>query len=178
MRIFVDKLETLRVKRNMMIVFTAHTHIKNFSNPLGENYDRYELKASKGIGGYVKEWVDAHLFAHFEIFTKNKDGSKAKGIGGDKRVVHTVKSATWDAKNRYSLPNELPFDMPDILEKIKDQKPADPKEIIKEIKDLYKGLTEGEKKKADDYMKVNKKDAIKLSGLLNKVRVKSSDGDN
>lgn len=103
-------------KRGVAILLLAHTHIKAFNNPIGENYDRYEPKVTKQIAGMIKEWADAVLFARFQVFTtKGKGQSKAKGFGGQERVVHTMHSAGWDAKNRYGLPEEMPLDMETIM---------------------------------------------------------------
>ncbi len=130
----LSKLESLN-NAGMGIMFLAHVQIKAFNNPTGDNYDRYEMKVAKQISALVKEWADAVLFARFETYTE-KDGAKAKGKGGDVRVAHTRHCAAWDAKNRFSLPEILPFDMPGILEAIKKGQPDDAKTITAEIEAL------------------------------------------
>jgi hypothetical protein len=67
-RSWLADLERLRHERGMNIVFIAHSYVKPFKNPEGEDYDRYELKLNIKAGGLVKEWVDDVLFAHYETF--------------------------------------------------------------------------------------------------------------
>lgn len=172
-RKFLSKLELLHIKKNMLILINAHCHIKSFSNPIGDNYDRYELKVSKQIAGITKEWVDAVLFANFEILTV-KEGSKgkAKGVGGQKRIVHTTRSAAWDAKNRYGLPDVMPFDMADILGAMDSGSAPDSIEnILSEIEERITKLDEAKRQHAKNYIEANKTNAKNLSLFLNRVRV-------
>ena len=165
------KLEILN-RKGMGIVILAHSQIKAFNNPTGENYDRYELKVAKQIGSLTKEWVDAVLFARFETYTK-KDGLKAKGMGGANRVVHTSHCAGWDAKNRYSLPELLPFDMPLIMEEIKKGQPASADELISEIKSLIPAMTEDQQAKTTAWL-ANPQTIPVLVMFLNKIRTTTS----
>jgi hypothetical protein len=91
----------------MHIVLVAHTHIKTFKNPEGDDFDRYELKLHIKAGGLLKEWCDDVLFAHYETYAVNRqDEKKAKGFSTGARVVETVRTAAWDAKNRHKLPRD------------------------------------------------------------------------
>jgi len=109
--------------RGMLCVILAHCMIKNFKNPLGEDYDRYEMKANKHIAPLCKEWADAVFFARYEIALD--DG---KAYGGKTRVIETEHSSAWDAKNRYSLPEQIPLkkdNWPDILKMMTGDKELD-----------------------------------------------------
>lgn len=100
-------LEQLWLK-DVNIIFLSHCHVKSFENPLGDNFDRYEMKTSKKVGALTREWVDAVLFAKSEVFTEKKtNASKAKAIGSGLRVIHTAPSPAWEAGNRYSLPPQI-----------------------------------------------------------------------
>jgi len=171
-RRFIAGLELIR-KRGILIMINAHCQIKSFNNPIGDNFDRYELKASKQLAGLVKEWADTVLFARYEILTVKDGGkkSKAKGVGGQKRIVHTEHSAGWDAKNRYGLPVTMVFDMPEILEAIKQGMPDKPENIISEINSLLPNVPEAKQAAITAFIEANKTDAIKLSQTLNRVRV-------
>ena len=59
----------------------------------------------------VKEWADMVLFANYKTWSVAVDdkGKKRKAQGG-KRVMYTQHHPCWDAKNRYSLPEETEFD--------------------------------------------------------------------
>lgn len=110
-RCFLADLDELRDQKRMGVILLAHSWIKSFKNPEGDDFDRYEMKLHAKTGALIKEWCDCVLFATYETFTKKGKGdSKAKGIASGARVVHTQRTAAWDAGNRYDLPETLPLD--------------------------------------------------------------------
>lgn len=173
-RRFLAALDALN-KRGMAIMLLAHSQIKAFNNPVGDNYDRFEMKVAKQITGLVKEWADVVLFARFETFTvKDKGALKAKGIGGNKRIVHTTQSAGWDAKNRYGLPDVMEFDMGAILEAIRTGNGAageTVESLLAEINELSASLPDEKKAKAAELTKQAGNDAASLARVLNRIRV-------
>lgn len=100
------------------VVLTAHAQIKKFEQPdeMGA-YDRYELKlgqkTSSKTAPLVKEWADMVLFANYKTLVMTTDDGKKKAQGGE-RVIYTNHRPAWDAKNRHSLPDQLPFDFGSI----------------------------------------------------------------
>lgn len=107
------------VKAGVHVVLTAHAKMRKFEQPneLGA-YDRWEMKLTKQTAPMVKEWADMVLFANYKTFVINVDGQgaqkgKNKAQGGC-RVMYTVHHPCWDAKNRYGLAEELPFDYGEI----------------------------------------------------------------
>lgn len=102
------------------VVLTAHTHIRKFEQPdeMG-SYDRYELKLGKKTQSQtaplVKEWADMLLFCNYKTVSVATDdkGKKHKAQGG-RRVLYTSHHPCWDAKNRYGLPEEVPFEYESI----------------------------------------------------------------
>lgn len=111
---FLNLLEEV-VKAGVHVVLNAHAKMRKFEQPdeLG-SYDRWEMKLSKNVAPMVKEWADMVLFANYKTFVVNVDGQgaqkgKNKAQGG-KRVMYTAHHCCWDAKNRYGLPEELPFE--------------------------------------------------------------------
>lgn len=107
-RRLLSALERLRSVRRMGVVLLAHSQIRTFKNPEGEDFDRYELKLHAKAGGICKEWVDAVLFANFETFAqKNEKTKRVKGISTGARLLYTARTAAYDAKNRYSLPESM-----------------------------------------------------------------------
>jgi hypothetical protein len=108
-RVMLAELERLRRAKQMHVVLLAHSLVKTYKNPEGDDYDRYSLKIHEKAGGLLKEWCDAVLFANYKTHVL-KDGARAKGYDGNTRVVHTERRAAWDAKNRFGLPLELPLD--------------------------------------------------------------------
>ena len=115
---FLNSLEDV-VEKGINVVLLAHAQLRKFEQPdeMGA-YDRWELKLGKKTSSQtsplVKEWSDALLFANYKTFVVNVDGQGAqKGrnkVQGGKRVMYTTHHSCWDAKNRYGLPDEVPFD--------------------------------------------------------------------
>lgn len=112
-RKFLAALERLKREKGMWIVLLAHSLVRNFANPEGDNYDRYQLKLNEKAGGLIKEWCDEVLFLRFETYTyKETEKSKAKGVSSGDRVIHTVRTAAYDAKNRCNLPETIKLPWP------------------------------------------------------------------
>lgn len=99
-------LDDLRAKRGMHIVLIAHSTVRNFSNPVGEDYSRYEVALHKSASALMKQWVDTLMFATYEELTHEQDG-RAKGVATGRRVAHTERRAGWDAKSRWQIPSEI-----------------------------------------------------------------------
>ena len=107
-------------EHGMNVVITAHAAIRKFEQPdeMGA-YDRWELKLVNApkcnVCAMVKEWADMVLFANYKTYavSVDKDGKKFKAQGGE-RVMYTTHSPCWDAKNRFDLAPELPFDYSQI----------------------------------------------------------------
>lgn len=108
------------VDAGINVVITAHSQIRKFEQPdeLGA-YDRYELKLGKKTQSQtsplLKEWADMVLFANYKTLSVSVDdkGKKHKAQGG-RRVMYTSHHPCWDAKNRYGLPEEMPFEYDSI----------------------------------------------------------------
>lgn len=103
--------EVLNAGHNVVVL--AHAAITKFEQPdaVG-NYDRWSMKTSKQVAPLLREWCDMLLFANYKtVVEKVGDGKNAKSkASGSKRVLYTVHHACWDAKNRFGLPEEIPFD--------------------------------------------------------------------
>lgn len=121
------------VDRGVHVVLTAHAQLRKFEQPdeLGA-YDRWELKLGKKTQSQtsplVKEWADMLLFANYKTLVYNVDGQgaqkgKNKAQGG-RRVMYTTHHPCWDAKNRYGLQDELPFEYDSIRHVIEQEAAA------------------------------------------------------
>lgn len=104
----LNLLSELAEKKGIHVVLTAHAKMRKFEQPdeMGA-YDRWEMKLSKNVSPMVKEWADMVLFANYKTHVIKVDG-KNKAQGGQ-RVMYTTHHSCWDAKNRYGLPDEVPF---------------------------------------------------------------------
>ena len=116
---FLNVLEEV-VDAGVNVVLTAHAQMRKFQQPdeLG-SYDRWELKLGKKTSSQTaplaKEWADMVLFANYKTWSVAVDdkGKKRKAQGGA-RVMYTSHHPCWDAKNRYGLPEEMPFEYESI----------------------------------------------------------------
>ena len=106
--------------RGINVIVTAHAAMRKFEQPDESGaYDRWELKlinAQKcSIANMLKEWADMVLFANYETYViKGKNEMEKNKVTGGKRVMHTTHHPCWDAKNRFGLPEKLPFDFSHI----------------------------------------------------------------
>lgn len=113
-------LDEIRAKRNMVICLVAHAKVERFEDPENASYDRYAPRLHKYANSLMCEWVDAILFATRRIRV-DKEAGKASAIGsnGGERVLRTAGSPACIAKNRYSLPEEIPLSWQAFVESIK-----------------------------------------------------------
>lgn len=126
------------VDAGINVVLTAHATLKKFEQPdeLGA-YDRYSMKLidspKTSISAAVKEWADMVLFANYKTIVITDSKTKKTKAQGGQRVMYTTHHSCWDAKNRYSLPDEIPFKYDEIRSVIEDvpaqvaPKPVTPK---------------------------------------------------
>lgn len=109
--------EVLNADHNVVVL--AHAAITKFEQPdaVG-NYDRWGMKTSKQVAPLLQEWCDMLLFANYKtVVEKAGSGPNAKNkASGGKRVLYTTHHACWDAKNRFDLPEEVPFDYASIAD--------------------------------------------------------------
>lgn len=100
--------------KGIHVLMIAHAAIRKFEQPdeMG-SYDRWELKLQTSpkcnIAAMVREYADMVLFANYETYAIQNAEKKNKAQGG-KRMMYTSHHPCWDAKNRFGLPEKLPFE--------------------------------------------------------------------
>lgn len=112
----VALLEELRDKRGMLVILIAHAKVERFEDPESAAYDRYTPRLHKHAASLISEWVDAVLFAS-KRFRVQKEGAGFNerniaapiGADGGERILRTIGSPACVAKNRFSLPGEIPL---------------------------------------------------------------------
>lgn len=134
--VFIRELKLLREKMN--IVLLAHSEVKRFSDPQqNADYDRYELKMYvKKSGALFKEFVDCLLFVNFEVNTKEDKTRKTRAYSDGSRIIYTEKRASHDAKNRFNMPSELPFDYQELDKYLNRNEEDQIKEQIEKINEM------------------------------------------
>jgi hypothetical protein len=137
-------LEVLQaiVDNGVHVCLVCHSMIRKFELPdeMG-SYDRYMLKLNeKNIAPIVKEWVDMMLFVNYRTdIVTDPDGKTKKGKGGQKRIMYANHSACWDAKNRFGLPDEMPFDFDQVKDLFGKAPLVEAKEIeLQQLVDIRK----------------------------------------
>ena len=116
---FARLLDTLEkvIASGRHVVVVAHAAVAKFEQPdaVG-SYDRWGMKTSKQVAPLLREWCDMILFANYKtVVEKSGSGPSAKNkASGARRVLYTTHNACWDAKNRFGLPDEVPFDYESI----------------------------------------------------------------
>lgn len=126
------------INRGVNVVLIAHMVIRTITKPEETgSYDRYELKLKQAKNGnncqLVKEWADLILFCNYrEFLVSDKTTGKKKATGGKERIMYTEHAATWDAKNRFGLPEVLPLDFEPIAHLFSDNYEVKATEQIKE----------------------------------------------
>lgn len=164
-RSLLAALERLRRAKAMHVVLIAHTQIRPFKNPEGEDYDRYEMKLNAKAAGLIKEWADAVLFANHETFAVKDKARRVRGVSTGARLIHTERTAAYDAKNRYGLPESLPLSWADFQAAVESPQPASPAVLTAEIQRKAKSLGGELEAKATEAIKRAGGDALKLSQL-------------
>lgn len=110
----LDGLNALRNERGMMVILIAHAKIERFENPETDAYDRYSPRLNKHASALIQEWCDEVLFATYKVHTKQSDEgfdkTRTRGIGTGDRIIRTTERPAHMAKNRLSLPEEMPLE--------------------------------------------------------------------
>jgi hypothetical protein len=105
-RQFLFALDRLRSEKGMAVICLAHSVVKAFKNPEGEDYDRFIPDMHHKTWGVTHKWADMVLFCNYYVEAK-KDGARVKGRGGQDRFMYTEYHAAFEAKNRHALPPEI-----------------------------------------------------------------------
>ena len=83
------------------------------------------MKLTRQVSPLIKEWCDALFFTNYKIYVVTTENNRKKAQGG-KRVLYTSHNPTYDAKNRFELPEDLDLEFSSIahlvegLDEIKD----------------------------------------------------------
>ncbi len=150
-RILVSRLDALIYRRKMNVILLGHAIIKTFKNPEGEDYDRFQLSLNEKASGLLRQWVDAALFANHEIYSvASKDEKRFRGVATGNRVIHTERSAAWDAGNRYSIPAQLPLSWDEYWAAITAHAPKSLSEVTSELAVLVARVPEAARAKVQE----------------------------
>lgn len=96
--------------RGIGLILLAHSQVKLFQNPSGENYERFELKLDKRAHNFLRERVDGVGYAAFDTqIVKTKDG-KAKAKSSGRATLNFAPSAACETKRFSKFPETCALD--------------------------------------------------------------------
>lgn len=110
-RALCHSLDRLRIQRSMGVVLLGHSLIRTYKNPIGEDFDRFQLRVHDKSAGFLREWSDVVGYCAFEDGASRLDGDdsrdRARGYTTGRRLIHLERTAAWDAKSRVPMPSEV-----------------------------------------------------------------------
>jgi hypothetical protein len=109
-RNYLKGLEALRYKKNMAIIVTGHALVKKFDDPMRESYDQYIPSLHERVREAIKQWADCIFFCNYEIALRKSSDGDSKAVSSGRRIIYTERRASFEAKNSYDLPPELPME--------------------------------------------------------------------
>lgn len=100
-------------RAGISVVQLAHPEIVRFDSPTTDPYSRYTIKLHKRANALVREQADLVLFMNYRVSIKEKEVGFNKKVGhaegGNERLMHFSEKAGFSAKNRFSMPDSLPY---------------------------------------------------------------------
>ena len=112
---FLESTDRL-IKAGIHVILICHAVTRKTTLPEElDEFDHWELKlgnkTTNKIAPLLKEWSDMTLFLAFktQVMAADDKGKTHKATSVQ-RVMYATKSAWWDAKNRFGLPDVMPLD--------------------------------------------------------------------
>lgn len=112
---FLENTDKL-IKAGIHVILICHAISRKTTLPEEmDEFDHWELKlgnkTTNKIAPLLKEWSDMTLFLAFKTqIMAADDKGKVHKATSVQRVMYATKSAWWDAKNRFGLPDMMPLD--------------------------------------------------------------------
>jgi DNA polymerase III delta prime subunit len=114
LRNYLEGCNALRVKRNMNIVYIAHSTVTRFDDPQSAPYSKYDIRLNKHVNAMFEDDVDMILFVNQDVSVAEEEVGFGKTVkraeGGGFRWIYTEARPAFNAKNRYGMPPRLKYD--------------------------------------------------------------------
>ncbi len=162
-RKLLQRVELLQKTRGMYVLALAHASAKNHKDPSQDAYARWSMRLHAGASDLWKEWADAVLFCRHETFVKKVDG-KTKGLASGARVMHTQHNASFDAKNRFALPEVMPLSWPEFFAAANDVAPLKARAL-----ELLEQLPAEKREAASKAIAEAGASSARLSNVINRI---------
>lgn len=120
-KMFLSALDTLQADKNIGCILIGHSKVKSHNPPDMEAYDKYNLNlhVSKSIDvpTLLCNWADVVGFVNYRTFVKKEKIAGGKNVikvdnadgASYGRILYLTERPAFSAKNRYDLPDEMPF---------------------------------------------------------------------
>lgn len=100
-------------RAGLYVVQLAHPEVIRFDSPITDPYSRYQPKLHKRANALVREKADVVAFMNYRVTIKEKEVARqtkvAHAEGGKERQIHLNEGAGFNAKNRFSMPDAIPY---------------------------------------------------------------------
>lgn len=120
----IKELLTEIQNRGCTIILIGHSSITKIEDPLKGDHDKHSLKINRISAALIKEWVDIIIYAAYDMTIKKEDKGfgvkKNRAISDGSRIMYFSGTPVFDAKNRYGLPDQLPFDWAEFQKAFKE----------------------------------------------------------
>lgn len=112
-RTFFEGITALRDQKNMTVILIAHSQNVRIEDPSLPAYDSVGLKLHKRAAAIAEEFADVILYCANQVNTVTEDkgfnNKRVRATSNGDRIMHTVGTPAFLAKNRFSLPSPLPL---------------------------------------------------------------------
>lgn len=102
----------------MIVLLLAHAKTEKINDPENGDYDCWSPRLYKTSNAWVREWVDGIFFAHRRMIVDSATRRAVDDEAGAPRMMRCVGIPPVVAKNRYNLPDEVPFSWQGFVENI------------------------------------------------------------
>lgn len=110
------------VDRGINCILLSHSIVASITRPDESTYNAFSPnlidRKNASDCALAKAWADMVLFLDYKVYVETDRAGKGRASGG-RRVVRTRHSVTWDAKNRFELPEELSLETDEAADAIR-----------------------------------------------------------
>jgi predicted kinase len=167
----IDLLEKARNEKKMNIILLAHSVVKAHNDPqLDAPYDTYQIKLHNKASEFIRDRVSTVLFATYKTYLHEKESGKNKAYGDGSRVMFTEKRPAFVAKNRDSLPFELPLNWDEYVNAASKQVSKDIPTMITFIENNISSLDAAVRDKAKEHFEKNRNNPVVLAQIEDRIK--------
>ena len=117
----MERLSDMSERYNILLI--AHAHVKSFTDPtLSAPYDQWKIRLNEKSAEILFQMVDLVLFANVAktLDKENARSRKGRALISEDRELWTQPSTGVEAKNRFNLPNPMPFEWAALQKAVND----------------------------------------------------------